>query len=197
MRSANFVERLLGAGCVVWFYLYKAFLPLDLVFVYPQWNIQAGNLLWWLPLLAALVVTAVLWWYRKSWSRPLLFAWCFFCVALVPVMGFVDVGFMKYSLVADHYQHIAIIGVIALAASVWSIWHQRMRRGDYSAAKALAAVAACTLIFLTWRQSELYRDAMTLYQATLNKNPDCWLAHDNLGNALFDSGRTKEAIRTI
>ena len=40
-------------------------------------------------------------------------------------MGFTDVGFMKYSLVADHYQHIAVIGVIALAAAGWSIWHQR------------------------------------------------------------------------
>ena len=101
-----YAERLLGAGCVVWFYLYKALLPFDLAFIYPQWHIKAGNRLWWLPLLAALAVTAVLWLYRESWSRPLLFAWGFFCVSLVPVMGFTDVGFMKYSLVADHYQHI-------------------------------------------------------------------------------------------
>jgi tetratricopeptide (TPR) repeat protein len=193
-RTAGFLERLLGAGCVVWFYLYKAFLPFDLAFVYQHWNIQVHNPLWWLPLLAALVITAVLWRYRTNWSRPLLFAWCFFCVTLVPALGFVDVGFMKYSLVADHYQHIAIIGAIALAASVWSIWHQRMRGPDYLVANAVAAVAACTLIFLTWRQSGLYRDAMTLYQATLKKNPECWLAYDNLGNALSDSGRLKEAI---
>ena len=82
IRIAGFAERLLGAGSVVWFYLYKALLPLDLIFVYPQWHIQAGNLLWWLPLSAALIVTAVLWWYRKSWSRPYLFAWGFFCAAL-------------------------------------------------------------------------------------------------------------------
>ncbi len=107
IRNAGFAERLLGAGGVVWFYLYKALLPIDLAFIYPQWHIEAGNPLWWLPLLAALAVTAVLWRYRKGWSRPLLFAWGFFCVALLPVMGFTDVGFMKYSLVADHYQHIA------------------------------------------------------------------------------------------
>ena len=122
LRTASFTERLLGAGGVVWFYLYKALLPLDLDFVYPQWHIKAGNPLWWLPLLAAFAVTAVLWRYRTSWSRPLLFAWGFFCVALAPVMGFTDVGFMKYSLVADHYQHIAVIGLIALAAAGWSAW---------------------------------------------------------------------------
>ena len=127
IRTAGFTERLLGAGGVVWFYLYKALLPVDLVFVYPQWHIQAGNLLWWLPLLAAVVVTAVLWRYRESWSRPFLFAWGFFCVALVPVMGFTDVGFMQYSLVADHYQHIAIIGVLGLACAGWGVWRERGR----------------------------------------------------------------------
>ena len=107
-------------GGVVWFYLYKAFLPCNLAFVYPQLQIKADNLLWWLPLSAAIAVTIVLWLYRKSWSRPLLFAWGFFCVALVPVLGFTDIYFMRYSLVADHYQHIALIGVAALAAAAFS-----------------------------------------------------------------------------
>ena len=169
IRDAGFAERLLGAGGVVWFYLYKALLPIDLAFVYPQWHIEAGNPLWWLPLLAALAVTAVLWRYRKSWSRPFLFAWGFFCVALVPVMGFTDVGFMKYSLVADHYQHIAIIGVIALAAAGWSIWHQRARSEAYWVVTAVAVAAVGALAFLTWRQSGLYRDAITLYQAHAGK----------------------------
>jgi tetratricopeptide (TPR) repeat protein len=197
-RSAGFAERLVGAGGVVWFYLYKAFLPFDLAFVYQRWHIEAGNPLWWLPFLAALAVTAIFWRFRKSWSRPLLFAWIFFCAALAPVLGFVDVGFMKFSLVADHYQHISLIGVIALAAAGWSSWHRRMEVTNRSAANAVAigvaAVAACTLAILTWRQSGLYRNAITLYQATLKKNPDCWMAHDNLGNALSDAGRLKEAI---
>ncbi len=54
-----------------------------------------------------------------------MFAWGFFCVALAPVLGFVDVGFMQYSLVADHYQHIAIIGVIALASAGFVAWRKR------------------------------------------------------------------------
>ena len=36
----------------------------------------------------------------------------FFCVALLPVMGFCDVGFMKYSLVADRYLHLALLAVL-------------------------------------------------------------------------------------
>ena len=128
IRNAGFAERLLEAGGVPWFYLYKALLPFDLAFIYPPWHINVSHPLWWLPLLSALIVTAALWRYRKGWSRPFLFAWGFFCVSLVPVMGFTDVGFMKYSLVADHYQHIAIIAVIALAAAGWSIWHLRHKQ---------------------------------------------------------------------
>ena len=123
-RTASFTERLLGAGCVPWFYLYKAIFPVDLYFVYPMWHIRpeicCGGCRWrrhW-PLQRCFGCTERL-------GRPFLFAWGFFCVALVPVAGFTDVGFMRFSLVADHYQHIAIIGVIALAAAGWSIWHKR------------------------------------------------------------------------
>ena len=193
-RNAGFVERLLGAGSVPWFYLYKALLPIDLAFIYPQWHIEVGDALWWLPLLAALIVTVILWRYRKGWSRPLLFSWGFFYVSLAPVLGFTDVGFMKYSLVADHYQHIAVIGVIALAAAGWSIWHERGRNSLQWLTTAVAVVAIGALTSMTLRQSGIYHDAIGLYQATLQKNPDFWPAHNNLGAALVDEGRLPEAI---
>jgi protein O-mannosyl-transferase len=192
--TAAFIERLLGAGGVVWFYLFKALLPLNLVFIYPQWQIQAGNPLWWLPLAAVLAVTAVLWLYRNTWSRPLLFAWGFFCVSLVPVLGLTQVGFMKYSLVADHYQHIALIAAIALASAGLSVWHQQARATAQRAATIVAIAAVVALALLTWRQSGLYRDEITLYQDTLEKNPNCWLAHVNLAFELIKTGHPQEAI---
>ena len=47
IRNVGFLERLLGAGGAVWFYLAKALVPLKLVFIYPQWNIQAADWRWW------------------------------------------------------------------------------------------------------------------------------------------------------
>ncbi len=193
IRGASFCERLLGAGGVVWFYLYKALLPLNLAFVYPQWHIQAGNPLWWLPLIVAVFVTAVLWRYREGWSRALLFAWGFFCVALAPVMGFTDVYFMKYTLVADHYQHIALVGVIALAAAGWSVWHKQAQGPMRRAVYVVAVVVVSTLTLLTYQQSGLYRGEITLYQATLENSPDCWMVHNNLGVILLHADRPQEA----
>jgi len=192
-RDVSFVERLLGAGGVIWFYLYKAVFPIDLAFVYRQWHIDAGNPLWWIPLLVAVCVTAVLWRYRGAWARPGLFAWGFFCMALVPVMGFTDVGFMQYSLVADHYQHIAIIAVIALAAALWSAWRGQAQKVRRWAATLTAVAAAGLLTLLALRQSAIYRDPIALYQATLGESPDCWMAQNNLGGTLARAGLRDEA----
>ena len=51
-----------------------------------------------------------------------------------------------------------------------------------------------TLATLTWRQSRMYADVETLYRTTIDRNPDCWLAHNNLGLALAGRGQVDEAI---
>ncbi|MGW8256074.1 MAG: tetratricopeptide repeat protein [Thermoguttaceae bacterium] len=194
-RDAGVVERLLGAGAVVWFCLYKALFPLNLSYIYPLWKIEPKNFLWWLPLSAAVIVTAVLLFWRKGWSKPLLFAWGFFCVSLIPVLGFVDVGYMRYSLVADHYQHLAIIGVIAAATAGWGRWFYVASPSLRWKAVATAIVAVCALALLTREQSALYRNGLALYSDALKKNPDSWLVHFNLGGCLGGQDRTHEAIK--
>jgi len=188
------IERLLGAGAVVWFYLYKAVAPFRLAFIYPQWDIQPANLAWWLPSIIALGVTAMLWWYRSSWSRPLLFAWGFFCVALAPVMGISRVTFMEFSLVADHYPYIALIAVVALAAAAWKTWRERAGGSTRRAADALAVAVVLLLAVLTWRQSGLYADSITLYRASLESSPTASMAHNNLSAEFFDAGQVSEAM---
>jgi protein O-mannosyl-transferase len=192
-RDAGPLERLLGAGAVTAFYLGKALIPTHLLFVYPQWRIEAGSLRWWLPLAGAALLTAALWRARTGPVRPVLFAWGYFCLALVPVMGFADVQFMQYSLVADHYAQLALIGVVTLAAAAWSRWRERV--GPGRPLPLLAAVAAVGgLSALTYAQASDYRDAETLYRATLAGNPACWLAQNNLGGLLYRSGRVAESI---
>ena len=194
IRTASLVERLLGAGAVVWFYLWKALLPVHLAFVYPQWHIEVGNPLW--------SDSAPRGARRLRGARPiprdvgptLLMAWAFFCAALLPVMGLTDVYFMTYSLVADHYQHIAIIGVIALAAAGWSEWRRRAQGPSRTAAVLVAVAVVGTLAWLTVRQSATYRDEETLYRATIEANPDGWLAHYNLAVALKAQGRRQEEL---
>jgi len=197
IRSAGLTERLLGAAAAVWFYLAKAILPVNLAFIYPQWHVQASQPLWWLPLLAAVTVTWVLWRYRHGWSRPVLFCWVYFCLLLVPVLGFTDVGYMQFSLVADHYQHLALIGVTVLAAAAWAVWQRRERGAARWALNAAAVAAAGALTVLTWQQSRLYMNAVTLYEATLKGNPDAWVIHNNLAPLLFRRDQPRLAIEHL
>jgi tetratricopeptide (TPR) repeat protein len=193
IRDVALLERVLGAAAVVWFYFYKAVLPIGLVFVYPQWDVRASDVRWWLPLVAALLTTAGLIYYRdRPVVRGLLFTWLYFAVALLPVMGLVDVYFMRYSLVADHYQYVAITAVVALAGAL-------VDRLRLPAAKSLAATALIVVCgLLTWRESWTYRDIETLYRVTIARNPDAWLAHQNLGVELAKRpGHLEEAIESF
>ncbi len=169
-------------------------------FVYPRWHVDAASIFWWLPTLAAFVVTAALWWKRQTiWGRPLLFAWLFYCAALVPVLGFTDVYFMRYSLVADHYQYIALIAVAALAASAIARLHSRLPFSSPPTVyrrlpTCLIGLLLAALTVLSWQQSQMYRNPITLWQTTLEKNPDCPLAHTNLGREMQKIGQLPEAI---
>jgi protein O-mannosyl-transferase len=195
IRDVSFLQRLLGAGGVIWFYLYKALWPFNLAFVYPQWQIDPDKFVWWLPLLSAIAVTVALYWQRqRPWCRPMLFAWGFFCVALLPVMGLTDVGFMRFSLVADHYQHIAIIGVLTLVTAAICTFRQQLLRIGRNIVDVGVLAVICTLLLLTWVQCGTYCDIITLYETAIEKNPGLWMLHGNLGDALYDAGHIQEAI---
>ena len=54
-----FLSQTAGAGCVVWFYLWKLIWPLHLCFIYPGWRIDDRNALSYLP--GMLLATVLSW----------------------------------------------------------------------------------------------------------------------------------------
>ncbi len=187
--ALGFLERGLLAGRVAWFYLGKLAWPADLAFFYPRWTIDAGVAWQWLfpgatlALLAGLFVRA-----RRGRDRGLLAAALLFGGTLFPVLGFVDVYPFVFSYVADHFQYLATPAVFALAAAGFS------RAAPGWRARALAGVVVLALGTLTWRQSKAYVDVITLYQASLGRSPDSWVAHHNLAAELGTRGRPADAL---
>jgi tetratricopeptide (TPR) repeat protein len=147
-----------------------------------------------------LLVAAVLvvcWQYRRRWGRAALFGLGYFVVMLLPVLGFFDIYFMRYSPVADHWQYFSILGPIALMAAALTAAWEPLGRASPRRGVALGGAALLVLGVLTWKQSHLYADQETLWRDTLAKNSACWLAHNNLGNTLLRKGQTEEGISQL
>jgi tetratricopeptide (TPR) repeat protein len=175
-------QRVLLAGRAVWFYAGKAVWPANLTFFYPRWQIDAVDWWQWLFPAGALAVGFALWRPAPARRGPLA-AFLIFTGTLFPALGFVNVYPFRYSWAADHFAYLALPAILVPLAAVLA------ERRVLTAAGVLLAVV---LSVLTWRQSGEYRDAETLYRATLSRNPEAWLAHNNLGNLLLDAGGSRE-----
>ena len=60
---------------------------------------------------------------------------------------------------------------------------------------ALPVVIAVVWGVLSWQQNELYSGPITLYEATLEKNPDAWLAQTNLAATYLENGQIERAVQ--
>ena len=110
------IERELIAGHALWFYTWKLLWPANLAVIYPHWDINAADPLAWGYVIAFFVVVVLLWFTRHRVGRGPLACVVFFALTLGPVLGFIDYGYMQFSFVADRYQYLAGIGIIALFA---------------------------------------------------------------------------------
>jgi tetratricopeptide (TPR) repeat protein len=188
------VERGLIAGRVIWFYLAKLLWPANLIFMYPRWEISQQ--IWWQYLfpLAALALLAAAWWWRAR-SRAPLAALLLFGGTLFPALGFVNVYPFRYSFVADHFQYLASLAILApIAAGLATLVARRRVRPTIATALVIAGIMP--IAGLAWQQTHQYVDAETLYRTTIARNPECWMAYTNLALREMDGSpeRVTDAI---
>jgi tetratricopeptide (TPR) repeat protein len=188
------VERVLIASRAVWFYAGKLFWPANLSANYPRWTISASDPIayGWVAATAALGV--VIWRARRWAGRGVEVAAAFFVATLSPLLGFVMLYTFVYSFVADHYQYLACIGPIALAAAGMAVGLGRIAAGKRVLQPVLCAALLMTLGALTWKQCGMYADAETLWQTTFRQNPNSFLAQGSLGTTCSENGQLDEAI---
>ena len=184
------LQRFLLAGRAIWFYAAKLLWPASLIFSYPRWKLDPGSAWQYLYPLGVIVALIALGLLARTRRGPLA-AMLVFIGTLFPVLGFLNVYPFLFSYVADHFVYLASLAIIVPLSSVLVSFATHLGK---PANVVLPAVLLTILGTLAWRQSGIYRDADTLYRATLIRNPASWLAHNNLGVALLEKpGHLAEA----
>ena len=118
--------------------------------------------------------------------RGPLAGYLFFFGTLVPVLGFVNVFPFLFSYVADHFQYLASLGVIVPVASVLALSSARLARG--AAARPCDGLS-CDAGDADLESQRVFGDAETLYRDVIARNPQAWMAYQNLGTELASRNR--------
>jgi len=184
-------------------YVLKMVWPTRLAVFYPH---PGDSLPMWQAVGAALVmvlITALVLVPARR-RRYMAVGWLWYVGTLVPVIGFVQVGFQA---MADRYTYIPLIGLFI--AAVWGIGGANGGKGErekgrmdtpilpYSHTPTLAVIACIlllTLTALTRIQVRYWRNTFALFEHAIAVTQGNYIAHNNLGQALASEGRFDEAI---
>jgi tetratricopeptide (TPR) repeat protein len=169
-------------------YLEQTVLPFSLSVLYPHPGRASGAALAAAALLLAVSLTAAS--FRRR--APYVFTgWFWFLIALVPVIGLVQIGWQAR---ADRYTYLPSIGL--LMALVWGLAELGERaRIPRSVLAAAAAAAVAALALATVRQIGYWMDSETLYAhglAVTGPNP---VLEINMGIEQMRRGETEAALR--
>lgn len=192
----SFSRRFANGGMAVWWYMAKVFAPIRLMTIYPSWRFGSPGLVEWLPLIALTGAMSILWRWRDRWTRSFLFAFAYFVVALLPVLGLVRMAYVRSgTLVADHFQYFADISLIALFGAGVARLLESRRRWLKIVTGTVVTLLLGAMGSYAWARAKIYHNEKTLWQDNFSKNPDAWQGHNRIGQFFFDQAKFAEAAQ--
>ncbi len=188
IEHVSFDARIANAGIAYAAYLSKLFWPAALAPLYPHPGDAVPRALGFAAW-AAIAALTLLAFFAGRRRPAIAVGWTWFLVALVPVIGLVQVGDQAY---ADRYVYLPALGIyIALA---WSLCGSASGSAARRAAAAAATAAVLALASVASVQVGHWRDSLTLFEHTLRVTSNNTVAHTHYANALFGAGRASDAV---
>jgi protein O-mannosyl-transferase len=181
-------------------YIGKFFWPAHLAVIYPYPKVSLGLL----RVVSALVLLIAVTWFTfamRHRARYLLFGWLWFLGTLVPMIGIVHAGGIP---MADRFSYFPFIGLFIMicwgVADLYAGPVQAPRRGAAAGRRrsplwpAVAVGIICAaLATVTYRQSNHWKDSLSLWSHVVAVTKDNDDAEDKLGSVLELKGREQEA----
>jgi tetratricopeptide (TPR) repeat protein len=188
-------QKILLSCRAVWFYFGKLIFPTQLTLIYPRWNIDTHQTWQYLYVVAFLLVLGGAWSVRHRWRAPLA-SLLYFVGTLSPLLGFFGTFIFLYTFVCDHFQYLASLGIIVPVAAAIALFAERHAGTARNLTVGACALMLGALAFGSWQQSRFYTDSMTLYQTMIARNPECWMAYNNLGITLEEQNQPEKALQS-
>lgn len=186
------LSRLAIAGMSILFYIAMIFWPVNLLPIYPRWEIDPPQI-W--QLLPIPVILGAAWWFwqnRATWGKHLIFGVGFFLLMVAPVLGFITISYMRITWAADHFIYLPMIGVIALIAAAVGLWYDRLVSSERPLLVAGCAAGLAVLTWISYGLAVTWVNEDQLWTHTLQHNENAWQAHNRLGAKKFARGHVDD-----
>lgn len=144
----------------------------------------------------ALTGLALLGWPRLYRRAPAE-AFCGLWIVLTLLPSLVVLVRPPTAPLAERYLYVASVGFCWLAARAAVAVSTRVRILSNAALRAIAALIVMAGVASTWVRAQVWRDNISLWADTAQKNPNDGFAQRNLGAALLERGRLDEAEREL
>jgi len=191
------VSRLILVPYSLMEYIFKLIAPVNLAPYYPYPHPLLSRMI--IPpvilvasAFAAVVITAVCLWYRRT--RPeILLAWAAYVLILLPVLGIIQVGLQ---LTADRYAYLSSVPVLYLLAVAITAGLKRVPIYFKTGIAVLSLTAFGFLVHSTWAQIPVWKDSLTLWNHELRlfENVSA-LPYYNRGCAFLLLGANERALQ--
>ncbi len=179
--------RLLNAVTAYSKYLYMTVWPTHLAVIYPYSPhidlLHAGA-----DAFLLILITATAFVCRKK-HPYLIVGWLWYLVTLLPVIGLIQVGMQS---IADRYTYIPLIGIFIMTAWGAGTLVHRFKMASVVVFPLMAAALLFSGI-ASFYQLKPWKNSVTLFSQAISVTENNWVAHLNLGEALFDRGEMDAA----
>ena len=189
-------SRIATAGMAILFYLATIVWPVHLVPMYPRWDVDPPKVWQFLPWIA---IGGAAWWLWKNrettWGKNCALAFGFFLLMIAPVLGFVDISYMRITWVADHFLYLPMIGPLALIVAAATNWLGKRNEQERTVFTAASSAAMLFLAVNAFFYCFTFANGENYCERTLAYNDDAWLAHNRLGFIKLQRGDIDAALR--
>jgi Tfp pilus assembly protein PilF len=199
VEKYSFMQRIYESFYELFFYLYKMFLPLKLVPLYPYpTDISFLNLKYVGSFIGVVAITALCVYLWRRNKKVYLVAWAYYIFTLLPILGNIQVGKTEG---ADRYTYLSSIGLFLIvgliAATIYKkIANLKQWRLILKMASSVVAIAVLISIsYITIQQIGIWKDGCALWNYVIEMEPEKNAnAYNNLGNAYYSKGLADKAI---